>query len=82
MIELGVKAKDKLTGFEGVVYGRAQYLTGCDQYILVPEIDKDGKVQDNHWFDEGRLQIIGSGLTEKEVEAPKRGGPNCMNPNR
>lgn len=52
MIELGLKARDKITGFEGVITGRAQYLTGCDQYVLVPPV-KDGQVQKSEWFDEG-----------------------------
>lgn len=32
MIILGRKVRDKVTGFEGIVTGRATYLTGCDQY--------------------------------------------------
>jgi len=38
MIPLGKKAKDKITGFVGIIIGRAQYLTGCDQYALVAEV--------------------------------------------
>lgn len=74
MIELGLKAKDKITGFEGVITGRAQYLTGCDQYVLVPGI-KDGQLQKSEWFDEGRLEVIGEGITAEAVAGPKRGGP-------
>lgn len=74
MIELGKKARDKITGFTGIITGRSQYLTGCDQYCLVPPV-KDDKIGDAHWFDEGRLEIIGEGVTEAQVLAPKRGGP-------
>ena len=75
MIELGQKAKDKITGFEGVITGRAQYLFGCDQYSIVPVVDKDGKVSDTQWFDEGRIEIIGTGMTAKDVSVEKPGGP-------
>jgi len=75
MIELGKKGKDKITGFEGIIIGRAQYLTGCDQYALTPPV-RDGKVQDSQWFDEGRIEVVGEGVSEEEVQGPKRGGPN------
>lgn len=75
MIELGVKGRDKITGFEGIITGRAQYITGCDQYVLVPTM-KDGKIEAAQWFDEGRIEIIGPGITAAEVTAKKNGGPN------
>jgi hypothetical protein len=75
MIKLGQKAKDKLTGFEGILYGKASYLTGCDQYCLVPSA-KDGEIKSSQWFDEGRIEIIGEGVTVQDVTAEKNGGPN------
>lgn len=75
MIQLGKKAKDKITGFEGIIIGRAQYLYGCDQYGLAPEA-KDGKVLETNWFDEGRVEITGDGVSAKEVQVEKPGGPN------
>jgi hypothetical protein len=75
MIGLGKKARDKITGFEGIVIGRIQYLTGCDQYGIVPPM-KDGKPSSAEWFDEGRIEVIGEGITPESVQAPQRGGPN------
>ena len=75
MIELGKKARDKITGFEGIITGRCQYLTGCDQYSLVPKA-VDGKIESAQWFDEGRIEVIGEGVTAAQVTAPARGGPN------
>lgn len=74
MIELGKKGRDKITGFEGVITGRAQYLTGCDQYVMVPPI-KNGEIQKSEWFDEGRIEVVGDAFTEADLVAPKRGGP-------
>lgn len=75
MINLGQKAKDKITGFEGIITGRAEYLYGCTQFCIVP-LAKDGKICDSQWFDEGRIQVIGSGILPEEVQVEKPGGPN------
>ena len=32
IFELGAKAKDKLTGFEGIITGRADLITGRNTY--------------------------------------------------
>jgi hypothetical protein len=82
MITLGVKAKDKVTGFEGIVTGRAEYLYGCEQYCINPKVDKAGKVLDAQWFDVGRIEIIGKGIAAKEVLTEKPGGPQRDAPQR
>lgn len=79
MVELGQKAKDKVTGFTGIIIGRCKYLYGCTQYGLVPE-SKDGKTSEAVWFDEGRLIIVGRGILPKEVKAKKNGGPQPYSP--
>lgn len=56
-IHLGVKAKDKITGFEGTVTGRCEYLTGCNQVLIVPK-SKDGKAAEGAWFDEQRVEVL------------------------
>ena len=80
IFELGVKAKDKVTGFEGIIIGRADHITGCNTYGVKPKVDKDGKVQEAEWFDEGTITIIGKGITEKEVKAKENGGQLYENP--
>jgi len=64
MIQLGSRAKDMITGFKGIVLGRAEYLTGCNQVLIVPEgLDKDGRRQDGEWLDEQRVkQLAGKPL--------------------
>jgi len=73
MLELGKKARDKITGFEGIITGHCKHLYGCDTYCLVPTVDKDGKTQDAHWFDEGRIEIIDEGVNPESVRAEKNG---------
>ena len=79
MIKLGQKAKDIITGFEGIITGRAQYIYGCDQYCLVPPVI-DGKPGEGQWFDEGRLEIIGRGVLPEDVQVDKPGGPQMDAP--
>jgi len=48
---LGFTFRDRITGFEGIATGHVSYITGCDQLLLVPPVDGDGKVRDSQWFD-------------------------------
>lgn len=75
MLQLGQKAKDKITGFEGILVSRITYLYGCDQYGIAPEA-RDGKIGDTNYFDEGRIEIIGRGVLPEEVRVEKPGGVN------
>lgn len=50
MITLGKEGKDKITGFQGIITGRVEYLYGCNQYCLVPKA-KDGEIKSGEWFD-------------------------------
>lgn len=77
-ISLGKKARDKVTGFTGVITGRAEYLYGCTQYCIVPPASKDGGYVDGQWFDEGRVKIlgVGDGIAAADVTGEKPGGPN------
>lgn len=79
-IELGLKAKDKITGFQGIIIGRAEYLTGCTQYGVCPKAKEGEKTLGTEWFDEGRIEITGDGVTVKDVAADQNGGPNRDSP--
>lgn len=72
---LGKKAKDKVTGFAGIIIGHADYLTGCDQFLVQPECesDKSHTKPDGQWIDEGRLEILEEKLTSEDVKADKNG---------
>ena len=70
--ELGSRAKDKITGFEGIIIYRTQWINNCNVYGLKPTKLRDDKPIDSCQFDEPQIEII-----EKEVIEPKRktGGP-------
>ena len=71
---IGRKAKDKITGFEGILTGRAEYLTGCDQFLVQPAVKKGGDYAGGQWFDENRLtvQTTGKALV---LDTAKDNGP-------
>lgn len=54
---LGFKGKDRVTGFEGTVASISFDLYGCVQAALTPEVGKDGKAGDGHWYDAKRIEI-------------------------
>ena len=68
-------AKDKITGFEGIITGVARYITGCDQYLVQPKA-KGGDHKDALWFDEGRL-TVGEGRLIVEEDVESRGDGAC-----
>jgi len=74
-LELGNEAKDKITGFQGIVTGIASYLTGCNQLCVQPqcEVDKGGTYPSSNWFDEGRLEFISKGIESVEVTGDVNG---------
>ena len=65
--ELGSVARDRITGFKGVVVCRTQWLNGCNTYGLAPQELKDGQPLERQHLE----------LLESNVFAPKRddGGP-------
>jgi len=54
---LGKTAKDKVTGFEGVITSMCFDLYGCIQGIITAPVGKDGTRPDDKWFDMNRLVI-------------------------
>lgn len=55
---LGDEAKDKITGFSGIIICRSQYLHNCNTYGLRPTELKDGAPGDTVWFDEPQLDLV------------------------
>ena len=60
---LGKNVTDKITGFTGTVTGYVTYLSGCNQALVVPRVDKDGKLPGAEWVDDQRLVINGEDTT-------------------
>lgn len=72
--ELGMLVKDKVTGHEGVVVGRTQWLNNCNTYSTQSRVLKDGVPSERQHFDEPQLELVSS--TELCERKSKTGGPN------
>ena len=75
--ELGTRARDRITGFEGRVTGRCEYITGCNQVLLAPPVGANGEAREAHWFDEQRLEILDNG---ERITLDNGDTPGCDKP--
>ena len=57
-IQLGDKARDTVTGFEGICVARTDWISGCARLTLQPPTGKDGKIPDAQTFDEPMLALV------------------------
>ncbi len=57
-VELGSKAKHKITGITGIIIAKAEYLSGYRAIELQPPLDKDGSYKPKIWFDFNEIEII------------------------
>lgn len=71
--ELGVEVKHIVTGFQGIVTGRSDYITGCNQYSVQPQVSKDGTWKDGRWCDEHALEQVG----KKKIVVEQTDKPGC-----
>ena len=58
MLKLGTTGRDKITGFTGVIVGRVEYISGCNQVMLSPKAKPDGEYVSSNWFDEQRIEVM------------------------
>lgn len=65
---LGRTAKDRVTGFTGVVTSISFDLYGCIQAAVNPAVDKDQKLPDGRWFDVNRLEVVSK--TKRAMQVP------------
>lgn len=76
---LGKKFRDVVTGFEGVCTGRADYVSGCSQALIVPPIGPGGEFRAGEWFDVQRLSQVGNKVLAfdnvRALGGPDRGAP-------
>jgi hypothetical protein len=71
--ENGVEVTEKVTGFTGIITGTAFYLTGCAQHLVTAKTKDEFSEAVSNWYDDGRLEYKGPGITAKEVESEDNG---------
>lgn len=79
-VQLGQECKDVVTGFKGTVVAITEWLNGCRRVTLQPKIGKDGKIPDNHTFDEPQLEVSGPGVAKTIKRNTETGGPLPFEP--
>ena len=78
MIPMGMKARDRITGFAGIVTGQVSYITGCNQILLSPSVDEKGGARSAEWFDSQRVEQIGTEqiiLDNSQANGPDKAAP-------
>ena len=60
-VELGQRARDRLTGFEGIVICRNERLTAVTQLCIESTDLREGKPIGDQWFDEARVEAVPDG---------------------
>jgi hypothetical protein len=73
--ENGDEVRDTVTGVQGVITGRYEYLNGCLRYTI--EYAKDGEPKDMT-LDEDRLELVKS--VKREGLLAPTGGPRTAPP--
>lgn len=77
-MKIGETGKDRITGFMGVCTARAEYITGCNQLLIQPKLDKDGGFVEGRWIDEDRVELVDApivslaGLSKPGFFTPRR----------
>lgn len=80
--DLGVFAREELSGLEGIIKSRADYLTGCNRYAIQQKgLDKNGKPYEWVWFDEEEIDSINKKGKTQNTANKKFGGPRPANQN-
>lgn len=55
---LGHEVTDRVSGFTGVVTGYVQYISGCNQVLVIPKVGKDAAFKGGEWFDVQRVKKV------------------------
>jgi len=76
-VKLGQVVQDSITGFEGKVTGRTEYLYGCVQVLVQPQrLDEKGEVPKAVWIDEPQVCIVNAAAAP--TAEPRHGPRDTM----
>ncbi len=60
---MGKMVKDKITGYEGIVVARTEWLYGCIRLTVQAKELEKGVPVENRCFDEPQIEVIGDGIS-------------------
>lgn len=83
-LKLGDKAKDKISGFSGVIVAVTEWLNGCRRVTIQPQELFEGKPVDSHTFDAEQITKVEAGppLPQKRTGGPRIEPTRHANPVR
>ena len=74
-LPLGHLAKDTVSGFEGIIESRTEWLNGCFRIALAPNhLDKDGKMLDAKAFDAEQVVLLPEQVHKEKPVAARTNG--------
>lgn len=69
-LKFGYKVRDIITGLEGTIIAKTEHISRCTQWCVVPAaVAGNTKVEDAHWYDADRLEVLGAGVSA-QFETP------------
>ena len=75
-LPLGRLAKDTVSGFEGIIESRTDWLNGCFRVGRAPNhLDKDGKMLDSAAFDAEQVELLPQQVRKEKPPAHRTNGP-------
>lgn len=79
--ENGIKVKDLVSGFTGIIDCSALWLNGCRRYSIQPTMKKGSTEKpESIWMDEETLVKISNGVNKK-IKPSKTGGASFSSNN-
>lgn len=75
-VELGDLARDRITGFEGIVTAQTRYIDNCDRFTLQPRgKNAGGQTIMAQSFDISNVQLLQKAVVKPQPQAQQTGGP-------
>lgn len=75
-MELGMKVKDMVSGFQGIITGKVYWLNGCERVLISPDtVKQDGGIMEGEWFDVQQVSVIEPDTHVRRACYKKTGGP-------
>ena len=83
-VALGDKARDRISGFEGIATARTEFLNGCVRISLSPTVDEKGNAREDRWYDIEQVEVLERAVTEFAPPPPltAKGGDRPDHPSR
>lgn len=70
-IELGMKVRDRVTGYSGVAVSRRKITSGVDQIGIQPPMKADGTIENGYDFDECQIEVVDASQVVTPLEPIK-----------